>query len=104
MKAGPAFGVSWMCDRNNLDQEGNHAARGGQHHAHAKTHEGFLEGYEVSRQTPALLGNSEITEEGEQGDRGPSVQKQRRLNGRPSIAGADIDIESRPLLCCNILD
>src|SRR5262249_41820961 len=75
-----------------LDEEGNHAADGSQHHADTEAHEGVFNGQEVSAETLALLRNGNIAQKSQQGDGGPSVEQKRRLDCRPSVAGADIDV------------
>ena len=65
----PTLGVFRMRNRNILDQEGDHTTTDGQHHADTKAHEGFFEGYKVPRQTLGLLGDLEIPQKREQGDR-----------------------------------
>jgi hypothetical protein len=50
----------------------------------------------IPRYALGLLSNCEISQKRKAGDRSPSVQQNRCLDGCSSIAGADVGIEARP--------
>jgi hypothetical protein len=59
---GPTLGFFRTGDRDVLDQESDHIAAGGQHHANPKAHEGDFERRIIPRYPSGLVGDGEITE------------------------------------------